>query len=361
MALNCFLFLSPPTSLDHEAITYKPASCGTIFKLSPPRKLTVLYSFTGGADGRSPDGRLLIDAGGNLYGMAHSDGVENAGNIYEYTADGSFKIVHAFSSATRRRGEGPTGGLIMDTAGNLYGLTEFGGKFDWGLVFKLAPHDKFTILHSFDEHTEGAFPSGPLLLDSGGNLYGTVAQLGLHGGGALFKLAPAGDGSYVWSLLHAFCAFQSGCTDGQAVNGVIADASGNLYGTAGAGGLYGRGSIYKFATDGTFTVLYSFGALNNGRPDGTGVQGPLAMDLEGNLYGTTSNRGKRGGCCGTLFRLGTDGTEEILYYFRFLGAGGRTPRAGVFRDEAGFLYGTTVNGGTDDHRSEYGVIYRYPR
>jgi uncharacterized repeat protein (TIGR03803 family) len=332
---------------------------GTIFKLSPPHKLTVLYSFTGGADGSFPGGRMVMDAGGNLYGMASNGGVEHAGTIYKYAPGGSFEILYAFNG--RRHGEAPVGGLIMDAAGNLYGMTDIGGKFDWGTVFKIAPNKKLTVLHSFDVHSEGAEPSGPLLLDSGGNLYGTTAQIGLHGGGALFKLAPAGDGSYVWTLLHAFCAFQSGCNEGQAQYGVIADASGNLYGTTGGGGPYGGGIIYKLAPDGALTVLHSFGGLTEDRnPDGAGLQGPLVMDLEGNFYGVTSGRGKKGACCGTLFRLDADGTEQVLYYFRFLGAGGRTPRAGVFRDEAGFLYGTTANGGSDDHRSEYGIIFRYP-
>jgi len=332
---------------------------GTIFKLSR-RKLTVLYSFTGGADGSLPDGRLAMDASGNLYGMAHSGGVQSAGTVYKYTPSGSFEVLRAFNNR-KRRGEGPSGGLVMDAAGNLYGMTEFGGDFDWGMVFRLAPDKKFTILHSFDNRTEGVAPSGPLLLDSGGNLYGTLAQLGLHNGGALFKLAPAGDGSYVWTLLHAFCTFQSGCTDGQGLDGVIADASGNLYGTTGNGGLYDRGSIYKLTPGGTFSVLHSFGrSADDGNPDGARPQGPLVMDPEGNFYGVTTGKA-RGRCCGTIFRLDADGTQHILHYFHFLGSGGRTPRAGLFRDEAGFLYGTTVDGGSDDHRSDYGVIFRYPR
>jgi uncharacterized repeat protein (TIGR03803 family) len=153
-----------------------------------------------------------------------------------------------------------------------------------------------------------------------------------------------------FAVLYHFCS-QANCSDGRwPYAGLVADSSGTLYGTTGAGGLSncrldGCGTVFKLASDGTETVLHAFSASL----DGSGPYGGLIEDSAGNLYGTTASGGSSG-CggiaygCGTVFKVAPDGSESVLYAFNG-GKDGAYPLAGLFADEKGNLYGTTEYGG----------------
>ena len=164
------------------------AGCGTVFKLAPDGTETVLYSFTGGADGAWPRAGLVLDEQGNLYGTTFVGGsgcgAEGCGTVFQMTPTGTEAILHSFDDSD---GANPTGGLVFDAKGNLYGTTSSGGAYGWGTVFKLTPSGgnwKETVLHSF-KSSDGAAPYGRLLL-KGGILYGTTAGGGAHNWGTVF-------------------------------------------------------------------------------------------------------------------------------------------------------------------------------
>ena len=278
-------------------------------------------------------------------------------------------------------GADPSGSLIMDSAGNLYGTTANGGRSGCpngcGVVFKLAPDGSGgyteSTLYRFRGGSDGAYPSGSLIMDSAGNLYGTTTHGGnRYGDGVVFKLAPDGSGGYTESVLYRFRGGRHAATP---FGRLIMDGAGNLYGTT-SGGLRslssrcpnGCGVVFKLAPDGsggyTESVLYRF----RGGSDGDNPSGSLIMDSAGNLYGTTDG-GLRSRCpsngCGVVFKLAPDGsggyTESVLYRFRG-GSDGDNPSGSLIMDSAGNLYGTTGGGGIQsfDH-SGCGIVYEIRR
>jgi len=204
--------------------------CGSVFRLDPAERLHVLYQFSGGSDGSHPYGPLVQDVAGNLYGVAQSGGdlscsefpQVGCGTVFRLARNGEFTVLHIFKGGAD--GASPQPGLLMDTAGNLYGATAEGGNSDSGIVFKISNSGKYSILHRFSG-IAGVFPNGGLVSDSDGNLYGTAQAGGTGGVGTVFELSPAGQ----VTVLHAF----SGGLDGASpLAGLVRDAEGNLYGTA---------------------------------------------------------------------------------------------------------------------------------
>jgi uncharacterized repeat protein (TIGR03803 family) len=338
--------------------------CGTVFKLAPDDIETVLYAFTGGSDGANPGGRLSKDTAGNLYGITGSGGViadcggYGCGTVFRLAPDGTETVLHAFTGGSD--GAYPGGRLIWDAAGNLYGTTFEGGNTDCrcGIVFELAPDGTETVLHAFtDMHGDGAYPEAGVIMDSAGNLYGTTALGGIRtggGGGTVFELAT--DGSK--KVLHVFHP-KTGWMPGA----LIMDSDGNFYGTTfygGRAGCYhdsGCGTVFELAPDGTETVLHIF----TGGSDGAHSSSALIRYNAGNLYGTTQSGG--GGCptpvsgCGTVFEVAPDGTETVLYTFTG-GGDGAHPVAGLIKDDAGNLYGTTSDAGSTNCRNGCGTIFK---
>ena len=319
--------------------------CGTVFKLSRAGTETVLHSFTGGGDGAYPLAGLVQDAVGNLYGTTTAGGVENSACAYAATCGVVFKlsptaltVLHSFNLSD---GASPFSVLIRDAAGNLYGTTYQGGAFGYGVVFKLSPSGTETVLHSFTGGADGAQPLAGLIQDPAGNLYGTTSSGGAHGNGVVFELircssSPSG---YDFKVLYSFTGGADGANPGA---GLIRDLAGNLYGTAGGGGItsacdVGCGVVFKLAPSGTETVLHAF----TGYPtDGASPSG-LIEDSSGNLYGTTGGGGTS--AHGVVFKLSPSGTETVLHSFTG-GRGGAIPN-GLTQDAAGNLYGTAVEGG----------------
>ena len=163
---------------------------GTIFKLDATDKETVLYSFTGFADGGFPySGYLVRDGSGNLYGTTYQGGAYNRGTVFKLDKTNKETVLHSFAGGTAD-GEFPYAGLVRDTSGNLYGTTYQGGASGWGTVFKVDGTDKETLLHSFEYPSDGGYPYAGLVRDTAGNLYGATENGGPAGAGTVFKLVP---------------------------------------------------------------------------------------------------------------------------------------------------------------------------
>ncbi len=168
--------------------------CGVVFKLDTTGKQTVLYTFTGGTDGGMPSSGLIRDGSGNLYGSAVSGGTYQRGVIFKVTPTGKETVLHNFTGGAD--GAYPWGGVIRDSAGNLYGTANTRGAladcygFGCGVVYKLDPLGNLTVLHSFTAGTDGAYPYAGLVRDTAGNLYGTANYGGSGGAGTVFEITP---------------------------------------------------------------------------------------------------------------------------------------------------------------------------
>src|SRR3984957_17209410 len=310
---------------------------GVLYKVDAEGAETALYNFMNGVD------RFVArDSAGTLYGAA-GNGATGLGEIYKLSAAGEYSVLYSFTGGA----DGSSGsGVIVGPGGSLYGVS--GGDVVPGLVFELSPSGQFTVLYAFTGGTDGSLPNGGLILDSAGNLYGTTNEGGL-GTGVVYKLDPSGQET----VLHSFAG---GADGGDPFGGVIRDAAGNLYGTTDnygqlANGNQGEGVVFELDTAGNYTVLYTFtGGADGGAPNG------VVRDQAGNLYGTTTFGGSTGpGCtlaCGVVYKLAPSGQETVLHSFS--GADGDNTEAGVIRDAAGNLYGTCLDGGTTGN----GVIYK---
>jgi uncharacterized repeat protein (TIGR03803 family) len=196
---------------------------GVVYQVDPTGTLKVLYDFKGQADGAEPQGPLVRDADGNLYGAALQGGAHHAGTIFKLGSNGTLTVLHSFSGA--RDGGAPQGGLLRDGAGNLFGSAFTGGDTGNGTVFEITKIGSFRRLHSFTGAADGTNPNGALIRDSDGNIYGTAQLGGLQGLGTVFKLSPTGE----LTVLHTFTGDLDGATP---FSGLIRDAAGNLFGTA---------------------------------------------------------------------------------------------------------------------------------
>jgi uncharacterized repeat protein (TIGR03803 family) len=233
---------------------------GTVFKVTPSGHEHVLYSFcaqSGCTDGEKPWAGLVFDKQGNLYGTTANGGAngsacygDGCGTVFKVTPSGKESVLYSFCAESGcTDGEIPYAGLVFDKRGNLYGTTLGGGANvggcaggdGCGTVFKVTPSGHESVLYSFDGGDDGAFPYANLVFDKKSNLYGTAAGGGTYNWGTVFKVTPSGKES----VLYSFCK-QSGCDDGSSpVAGLIFDAKGNLYGTASDGGISAGGVVYK--------------------------------------------------------------------------------------------------------------------
>jgi uncharacterized repeat protein (TIGR03803 family) len=328
---------------------------GTVFKLDTTGKETVLYSFTGGTDGAIPLAGVIRDPAGNLYGTTEHGGDLSCnsgvgcGTVFKVDTTGKETVLYSFTPGTDGIGT-PFAGVIRDAAGNLYGTTADGGPFSSGTVFKVDTTGKETVLYTFTGGwggTDGYLPAGALVRDAAGNLYGTTQLGGNYSFGTVFKVDSAGKETVLYR-------FRGGSNGDQPVGGVIMDKAGDLYGTTQGGGTSYDGTVFKLNPVGNKPVLYSFASGVDGSQPDAGV----IADVAGNLYGTTAYGGGIacfGGGCGTVFKLDKTGKETVLYSFTG-GADGALPVAGLVRDAAGNLYGTADYGG--DSVCGCGVVFK---
>ena len=325
---------------------------GTLFKLSVTakgkEKEKVLYNFDGDNDGSGPAG-LIREANGTFYGNTYYGGADGFGTVYELTKKGKETLLYSFTSGAD--GAYPQSPLIRDAHGNLYGTAfSYGGPSSGGTIFKISKTGVFTVLYTFMGKPDGARPSAGVIEDADGNLYGTTAGGGANGVGSVFMFSTSTGKE---TVLYSF----KGSDDGEnPYAGVIRDADGNLYGTTyDGGGPMNGGTVFELSPAGKETVLYSFTGSNG---DGYNPNAGVIRDTAGNLYGTTYYGGAYG--AGTVYKLSPTGKETVLYGFTGLADGG-LPLGGVIMDVAGNLYGTTEYGGDPNCATEQagcGVVFK---
>ena len=321
----------------------------------------VLYTFAGQDDGGVPAAGLVLDSAGNLYGTTEVRGTSDWGVVFKLDTTGKETVLHSFTGGAD--GATPRAGLVLDSSGNLYGTALQGGPpcgpFTCGVVFKIDSTGNYRVLHGFTG-ADGENPEAGLLRDSAGNLYGTTSAGGF-GHGVVFKLDATTDKE---TLLYTF----TGAADGaQPLAGLLPDSAGDLYGTTQTGGDFstctadGCGVVFKLdPTTGKETVLHTF----TGGADGRYPQGDLIRDSAGSLYGITSAGGAPcilGQGCGVVFKLDpTSGQETVLYTFTGGADGGEPTKASLLMDDVGILYGTTALGGASGGCGALGcgVVFR---
>ncbi len=216
--------------------------CGVVYELTPSGGAwtqNIIYNFTGGSDGGHPHGGVIFDHAGNLFGTAFLDNYQDHadGLIFEFSPSGSgWTETALYHFQGGNDGGNPVGGVIFDSAGNLYGATRGGGASDGGTVFRLTPSGRqwnFGLLYSLSGIAGALGPQADLVMDSVGNLYGTTTDNGAYGYGSVFKLTPS-NGGWSYTSLHDFTYGSDGAYP--YYGSLVMDASGNLYGTAYAGG-----------------------------------------------------------------------------------------------------------------------------
>lgn len=241
---------------------------GAVFKLDTSFNETVFHNFSG-PDGSTPYGALIMDSSGNFYGTAGAGGNLNGcsgngcGVVFKLDPSGNETVLHSFSG---NDGEFPNGGLVMDSAGNLYGTTVDGGSSGVGTVYKIDPSGNFSVLHNFSGQSDGGYPFGALVNDFQGNFYGTT-QLGGstndcsgYGCGVVFKIDASGNESVVHTFAQSEGAYS--------LSTPLLDSARNLYGTTSGGGAFGDGSVFKISLAAPFSTFSDKLAITAGPPPG---------------------------------------------------------------------------------------------
>ena len=336
---------------------------GTVFQLTPTPDgwvHTVLYSFTGGADGGEPYKGVTLDREGNLYGTAVTGGSGSCeggcGVVYKLTNSGGTwtqSVIHAFTGGDD--GSGPGARVTVDQSGNVYGMAPTGGAYGLGTIYKIHQVGgawDFRVIHAFTGGADGSSGSAGRMILRKGSLYGAATAGGNHGSGVVFQLTQSGAAGWNFRTIYSF----QGQPDGSFPYGALLfDSSGNIYGTTYYGGANGIGAVYKLSPrlvgEWDENVIYSF---QNGS-DGNSPISNLVFDTVGNLYGTTSEGGLGSG---VIFKLSSVGvrqwTETIVHPFQGAPDGG-FPYNGMVVDRFGNFYGATVHGGNNDD----GCVYKF--
>jgi uncharacterized repeat protein (TIGR03803 family) len=258
-------------------------SCGTVFELSPSGHgawtETTLYSFAGGADGARPDyTNLVFDSAGNIYGVTPSGGSADNGTVFELSphegGGWTESVLYAFAGGASD-GANPFGGLVFDTAGNLYGAAYQGGYSNWGGVFELSPqagggwHEQ--IIHFFQNGNDGSTPDSLLIIDPAGSLYGMTQFGGFESCGTVFKLSPGTGGTWSKHTVHEFTGDPDGCAP---FLNMVRDSAGNFYGVTEAGGAMDDGTIFQITPAGKEQTFFSFPGGDDGFEPRSLIMGP---------------------------------------------------------------------------------------
>jgi len=334
----------------------------------------VLHAFCkkqGCLDGAASTGGVVLQSDGTLIG-AGDGGKNGRGILFQLTAnrhgvDTVYARLHDFCGGNCRDGGTPDFPPIRDASGNVYGTAALGGAHGGGTIFEASADGKLTVLHAFcsGDCNTGHAPSSGLTYqgaasgqpyDGASALYGTTSQGGSLNGGTVYAFIRQ-DGKSRLKTLYNFCSTLP-CGEGtMPLGGLTVDASGNIFGVTSLGGANDEGAVFKLSPAGakyTYTVIYSFCSAQS-CTDGIRPSAGLALDSAGNLYGTTLRSGDHDE--GTLFTLSADGYAfQVLY--QFCGqqdcADGGAPAAPLAVDASGDLFGTTTQGGAG-----YGVVFQF--
>jgi uncharacterized repeat protein (TIGR03803 family) len=340
-------------------------SGGTVFKMTPSGKVTLLHSFTG-IDGRAPSTAMVIGTDGLLYGQTALEGGYGGGTAFKITTKGMFTLLHSFVAVT----EGQAayfGALTLGPDGNFYGATEQGGTDNFGTAFKMTASGGVTVLHTFSGGvTDGGSVRGELSSASDGNFYGTticgganVPPQGCGGGGTVYQLTPSGQ-------LTSLVNYGNSSSVPESPQAAPLDGNdGFLYGTTSEGSSNGRnnfGTVYRMSLDGqTYVTLHNFAGGLLGVPKNNDGAYPAARLLhagDGNFYGTTPQGGSHeptSGGDGILFKITSAGVFTVLHEFGANAQDGARPYAALIQGSDGYLYGTTSLGGVNG----LGTVFRF--
>lgn len=352
---------------------------GTVFQLSPPSapgapwNERVLYNFPEGSNGAFPQAPLYVDTRGIVYGVTGQGG-GNQGTVFalsppsDLCASWSFSVLYAFPGGVG--GAYPAAGLTAGPQGQMYGTTFAGGANDQGTVYELLPPAiagaawSAVVIHSFSQSVDGSGPAAPLLVDAQGAVYGTTGTGPGTALGSVFALSPPATEGDAWSetLLYSFAGGNDGS---RPVGRLIEDTQGNLYGATFGGGTAGFGTVFELSPPAAVGGAWSKATLHNFTvaflpgPDGGQPLDGLTMDVQGNLYGTTTQGGLAGH--GTVFRLSPPASPggpwaqsipSALANARF----GRAPLGGVLIDANGNLFGTAGSSGAGHFGTAFEVM-----
>lgn len=334
---------------------------GTIFKIAAGTGTFSTLTQFNGPNGAGPITGLTIGNTGTIYGTTNSGGSTGYGTLFTVNpTSGAITTLATFDGVTIGS---PTGKVVQDSQGNLYGASYYSNNSNYsgnGMVYKYnATSKQLSVLASFNG-TNGANPIGPLTMDSAGNIYGTTYNGGAHSDGSIFEIKA---GTTSITILASF-----NNTNGfQPSGGVIMDKQGNLYGTTTGGGANSNGVVFELS-GGNITDLVTF----NSTTTGANPSGELIMDSQGNIYGMTGEGGavSSGTAWGTIFTINGQ-THALTPLAVFDSTNGSTapldgggPVAGLLLDNSGDLYGTTPYGGAyvpdDPIGLGYGTVFALP-
>jgi uncharacterized repeat protein (TIGR03803 family) len=328
------------------------AGGGCVFSLIPGKTgytQRVLFRFAGPA-GLKPQG-VVADAHGDLFGNTIIGGTDNAGVVFELVPGGSGsyseRILHNFTGGTD--GSQPAGPPVLDTRGDLFGVTQFGGSGGEGVVYEMqrtATAYTEKVLHTFASN--GGLPQAGLTIASNGTLFGTIYGFGQQNpDGTVFGIQPGKAGAGYTPLYN----FKGG-TDGAFPIGALTvdNRTGVIYGTTEYGGT-GNGTVFSLSPHGAGYTEHVVHALAAGSAEGFDPEGQLLLTAQGDLFGTTTSGGIKcsGIGCGTLFELtasGTSFTFRLVHQFTGPPDGADPEWSGLIPGPGGTLFGTTRSGGT---------------
>jgi uncharacterized repeat protein (TIGR03803 family) len=314
--------------------------------------LTTLHSFQFFPNGANPQAALLQGSDGYFYGTTTSGGTSNYGTVFTISTSGALTSLYSFTGGND--GGNPVAALVQGSDGFFYGTTEFGGKNDSGTVFKIDTNGALTNLYSFRGGNDGIYPAAALVEGGDGNFYGTAPNggddsltdwflgYGVSGLGTVFKISTNGALTSLYSFL--------GGDDEGGPNGLIRGSDGFFYGTTSGEG--DPGTVFQISSNGALTTLYLFAGGN----DGGNPVAALAQGRDGYFYGTTEYSDTN--IAGTVFKIATNGSLTTLYSFTG-GSDGGNPTAALVQGNDGDFYGTTSTGGdTNLNPSGYGTVFK---